>query len=108
MEKKIDVVGQMILAAIPGFIAPLYAFYKIKKLKKGILLALSIIGIETVIFFIYGDFTWNDFINGKEITGPINISVGFILALLVEILLQVYFARKWTIEYNERIETSAV
>ncbi len=94
----------MILGAIPGFIAPLYAYYRIKKFKKGVLVSLVIIGIESLVFLLYGDWTWKEFLNGKEITGPIQISVGFVIALLIEILLQVYFVRKWTLEYNEKID----
>ena len=95
----------MILAVIPLFVGPLYASYRVKKLKKGILVVLALFVIEFGIFILYGDWKWNEFVDGglKQHT---EITVGFVIALLVEILLQLYFVRKWTLEYNEKIGTS--
>lgn len=99
MEKKIDVIGQMILAAIPIFIAPLYAFYRIKKLKKGILIMLAIVLIDIVVLTGTGDIDWTTKSNSASNTS----TTGFVTSFIIDILLQLYFARKWTLEYNEKI-----
>ena len=101
MEKKIDVIGQMILAAIPILVTPLYAFYRIKKFKKGVLVMIVEIAIALSILTIMGDLKWD-----SEETGPFEITQGFVGSTIVDILFPLYFVRKWTLEYNEKIVTN--
>ena len=103
MEKKVDVIGQMILAAIPIIVTPLYAFYRIKKFKKGVVVMIVEIAIGLSILTTEGDLTWDSY---TEETGPLEITQGFVVATIVDILFPLYFVRKWTLEYNDHVETS--
>ncbi len=105
-QKKIDVIGQMILSAIPAVIPQLYAFYRIKKFKKGVLVLLATISLFALDFIIdlgvigvlnHGNLTTNAQ-NNKLLEDVIGIMIGSLLPM--------YFARKWTLEYNEQIDTS--
>ena len=103
MEKKIDVVGQMILSAIPIIITPLYAFYRVKKFKRGVLVILANMTIDIVILTANGDINWN---LESEGFGPIAFTSGYVSSFIVDILFPLYFARKWTIEYNQKMEAT--
>ena len=89
-------------------VTPLYAFYRIKKFKRGILVIPAIIAIDMLILTGNGDINWEEFLTEETVVPiePIQLTYGYANTLLVDILLPLYFARKWTIEYNERIETS--
>ncbi|TSA16399.1 MAG: hypothetical protein D4R72_06900 [Nitrosopumilales archaeon] len=78
----INMRGQMILAIIPSFITQLIAFYRIRKLTKGLVM-------ELIIFL--GDVLVQAII-------PWPFGVIFVLPLTVGV--PVYFVRKWTLEYN--------
>jgi hypothetical protein len=110
LAKKIDVVGQMIIAAIPVIITPLYAFYRIKKFKKGFLIILLNVAIDTMILTYYGDINWADLESDNQSdnqpTMPITFTEGYAVSLIVDILLPMYFVRKWTITYNEQIDAT--
>jgi len=93
VERKVDVVGQMILACIPIIATPLYASYRVKKLKKGILLLIAIIAIIMVFYIISYYLDKEDYLSN------------WVIPLLIEILMPVYFVRKWTIEYNEKLSS---
>jgi len=78
----INVRGQMILALIPSFITQLIAFYRIRKLSKGLV-------VELIIFLV-------DVLIQAIIAWPF----GVIFALPLTVGVPVYFVRKWTLEYN--------
>jgi len=78
----INVRGQMILALIPSFITQLIAFYRIRKLSKGLVVELIIFLVDVLIQAII----------------PWPFGVTFALPLTVGVPL--YFVRKWTLEYN--------
>jgi len=78
----INVRGQMILAIIPSFITQLIAFYRIRKLSKGLV-------VELIIFLV-------DVLIQAIIPWPF----GVIFALPLTVGVPVYFVRKWTLEYN--------
>ena len=99
MEKKIDLIGQMILSSIPIIATPLYAFYRIKKFKKGVLVILANVAIDLVFLTITGDLNWN--LKSDIIYSP-TFTVSKAYVLIVDILFPLYFARQWTIEYNEK------
>lgn len=105
MEKKIDVIGQMILAVIPIIVTPLYAFYRIKKFKKGVLVMIVEIAISLSISTVTGDLKWGSYLSLE--TGPFEITQGFVVASIVDILFPLYFVRKWTLEYNEKIDSQS-
>jgi hypothetical protein len=74
---------QLILAVIPTFVTQLIAFYRIQKLINGII-------IEVIIFFV-------DLVIQRSISWPF----GMIISLPVSILIPLYYARKWTLEFNK-------
>ena len=74
--------GQMILTIVPSFITQLIAFYRIRKLTKGLI-------IESIIFLV-------DLLIQTIIPWPF----GVIFALPLTIGVPIYFVRKWTLEYN--------
>jgi len=78
----INVRGQMILAIIPSFITQLIAFYRIRKLSKGLV-------VELIIFLV-------DVLIQAIIPWPF----GVIFALPLTVGVPVYFVRKWTLEFN--------
>jgi len=78
----INIRGQMILAIIPSFITQLIAFYRIRKLSKGLV-------VELVIFLV-------DVLIQAIIPWPF----GVVFALPLTVGVPVYFVRKWTLEYN--------
>ncbi|MBI3640649.1 MAG: hypothetical protein HY223_10140 [Thaumarchaeota archaeon] len=78
----INMRGQMILAIIPSFITQLIAFYRIRKLSKGLV-------VELIIFLV-------DALIQAIIPWPF----GVIFALPLTVGVPVYFIRKWTLEYN--------
>ncbi|MGB6462762.1 MAG: hypothetical protein WBF38_00865 [Nitrosotalea sp.] len=106
VTKKVDVIGQMILGAIPTFITQLYAFYKIKKLKKGVLVELAVIGLILSEYAI--DYGVHLILNqGKLSSHDQDFRlVEDVMGILVASLLPMYFARKWTMEYNEKVISS--
>ena len=104
VEKKIDLTGQMILAAIPSIITQLYAFYRIKKFKKGVLVMLLVIGIVMTDFIIIESINAISDIPLEDWEKTTDLVFQYIFSLIVGILLPLYFARKWTLEYNEKFE----
>lgn len=98
-RKRIDVVGQMILGAIPAIVPQLYAFYRIKKFRKGVLVLFAtagLIALDAVLDYgldhaIAKNASPTVFTPGEEFVG-----------IIIGMLLPMYFARKWTIEYNEK------
>jgi len=74
--------GQIILAIIPSFITQLIAFYRIRKLTKGLVM-------ELIIFLV-------DVLIQTVIPWPF----GVIFALPLTVGVPVFFVRKWTLEYN--------
>lgn len=103
MENKLDVTGQIILGAIPAVIPQLYAFYKIKKLRKGVLIWLVTTGIiilENIMDMIAH---WIIVRHMVPNTDPSSQMVEAMVGIIVASLLPMYFVRKWTIEYNEKI-----
>ena len=78
----INVRGQMVLAIIPSFITQLIAFYRIRKLTKGLIIELGLFLLDMLIQMI--------------IPWPF----GVIFALPLTVGIPVYFIRKWTLEYN--------
>jgi len=78
----INVRSQMILAIIPSFITQLIAFYRIRKLSKGLV-------VELIIFLV-------DVLIQAIIPWPF----GVIFALPLTVGIPVYFVRKWTLEFN--------
>lgn len=101
MEKKIDVVGQMILSAIPIIVTPLYAFYRIKKLKKGIMVMIVTLAIISLDYIVHRFVAESEFLNLESFDQQIIKLAWYVTALIIAILFPMYFVRKWTIEYNE-------
>lgn len=91
------------MAAIPVIVTPLYAFYKVKKFKKGLVIIIILIFVDY--FLLTPDTSIYDaIISGtSESEKTITLISNYATVLLLEILLPLYFARKWTIEYNEKI-----
>jgi len=106
VEKKVDVIGQMILSAIPLIVTPLYAFYKIKMFKKGVLVIL----LTVVIIIIDGIFALifieSEFLMLESWEQSVDLSYHYAVGIIVVMLLPMYFARKWTIEYNEKLDSN--
>ena len=97
MEKKIAIRGQIILAVIPIFITQLIAFYRIKKLKSGGLRMLVLfLGLVVIDYFILSA------LFDKESDMYV---AGNILQIIVILPPSVYWIRKWTLEFNEKIES---
>ncbi len=107
VEKKIDVIGQMILCAIPLIVTPLYAFYKIKMFKKGVLVILLVFAIVIIDGVFALIFIESEFLMLESWEQSVDLSYHYAVALIVEILLPMYFARKWTIEYNEKLDSKS-
>ena len=74
---------QLILAVIPSFVTPLFAFYRIRKLTNGII-------IELIIFL-------TDLIILMSISSPF----GMMIVLPISVLIPVYYVRKWTLKFNK-------
>ena len=106
VEKKIDVVGQMILGVTPSIVTQLYAFYRIKKFKKGVLVILMTLGLIAL---------------GTTIDSGIHLAMNknimpsndsnfkileYVIGIIITCLLPMYFARKWTLEYNDKIDSA--
>ena len=53
----------------------------------------------------FGDINWEELL-AEETLEPNQLTYGYASTLLVDTLLPLYFAGKWTVEYNEKIETS--
>lgn len=106
--KRMDVVGQMILGATPALITELYAFYRIGKFRKGVLVLLATIGL--VLFMMGLDYGVDSVFDKSEVSpsGPHFTTGEEILSLIIGMLVPMYFARKWTIEYNEYVETGKI
>ncbi|MDE1812931.1 MAG: hypothetical protein KGI19_11305 [Thaumarchaeota archaeon] len=110
MEKKIDVTGQVILGAIPAIIPQLYAFYRIKKLRRGIIILIMTAGLIVLDYAIdlsihmldTKDMTSNELAQASTEVPNFSMSETIVF-IMVETLLPMYFARKWTLEYNEKI-----
>ena len=108
--KKIDVVGQMILGATPAIIPQLYAFYRIKKLAGGIfvlIMTAGLIGLDFLIDYAIHSLDTQD-MTASELNEANNVVPSFqmsetIFLIMVGSLLPMYFVRKWTLEYNEKI-----
>ena len=96
-EQKRDVIWQMILAGIPTFGSSLYAFYRINKQNKGILLLLGVWSLVILIPLLYEYLYIYDIL--AEFPRPIILHV-----ILPVILIPLYFVRKWTLEYNKWID----
>ena len=94
----------MILAAIPVIVTPLYAFYRVKKFKKGLVIIIALIFVDY--FLLTPGTSIYDAIISETVESEksITIASNFATVLILEILLPLYFARKWTIEYNEKIK----
>jgi len=104
LKKKIDVPGQMILAAIPIFATPLIAFYRVKKLKKGVLVMLLIIAIVALDSFLHDVISKSEFFEMESFQREAIVIYSYVFSLIITILFPMYFARKWTLEYNENLE----
>jgi len=106
VEKKIDVIGQMILSAIPIIVTPLYAFHKIKMFKKGVLVIL----LTFVIIIFDGIIAWtfieSEFFMFESWEKSVDLSYHYAFGFIIAMLLPMYFARKWTIEYNEKLDSN--
>ena len=92
----------MILAAIPIIVTPLYAYYRVKKFKKGVLVILLTFAISITSWTIFDAMNENDFFMLENWERPVDLSYQYATGLIVDILLPMYFARRWTIEYNEK------
>ena len=103
LKKKIDVVEQMILAAIPLFVTPLYSFYRIKKFKKGVLVLFVVLGIVVTDFVIHDKVAYSEFFEIEQFEKELILTFPYVIGLIITILLPMYFTRKWTLEYNENI-----
>lgn len=101
--EKIDVIGQMILATIPIIVTPLYAFYRIKKFKKGVLVILLTFTATIIDSMITSTLNESDLFMLENWQKPVDLSYQYAAALIIWILLPMYFTRKWTIEYNEKV-----
>ena len=90
MEKRatpVGLTGQTILALIPSIITQLIAFYRIKRFKQGGLIELGTVGIGIGLQFLLG-FPW-----------------GMIGEISFGIVIPVYYVRKWTKDYNKKLDS---
>ena len=100
-RKTYSVKKQMILAIFPFF--DMWASYRIMKLRLWLLfiwVGFGILGI-LIDWAIYGDEYWDldyDFFEPLSLTN-------FILFSAIEIIVAVILMRKWTIEWNKKIES---
>ena len=84
---KVGLKGQTILALIPSIVTQLIAFYRIKQFKKGGLIELGIVGISVGLQYLLG-FPW-----------------GLIGSLVIEMTIPVHYVRKWTKDYNKKLDS---
>jgi predicted membrane channel-forming protein YqfA (hemolysin III family) len=88
-EKSVNVTLQMILVVIPY--AWIWGFYRIRKLRKGLVLMFGISIAVAFFGFLVNVSTGNDV---REFT-----NLTFVVYLL-SALVGIYFIRKWSIEWN--------
>jgi len=77
----------MILAVMPSVISQIIAFYRIKKLVMGVIIETGIIGL------IIG------------LSNVMTYPYWLILALSIECLVPFLYVRKWTIKYNQSVQS---
>lgn len=113
-KTEVDLGNQTILAAIP--IAQIYAFYKIKKIKKGMVLLTILYSIFILPLPFYAVEFLTDYVGLnnplKEAYYGISMTRGAIAGtsllfvyLLVDIIISIYFVRIWTRQYNSKLAT---
>ena len=102
-RKSYSVKIQMIFAIIP--IVDLWASYRIKKFRIYVLIVWIGFGILFTItdWAIYGDDFWDEDFPLFPDTSSIII---YILEIAIEIIIAMILIRKWTIEWNKKIEST--
>ncbi len=85
VEKKPVSIGTQTLFVILPYVW-IYAFYRIEKLRMGIVLALVATGISL----------------GPQMVFPFPYGLG--TALIITIVLPIYFIRKWSREWNKKVK----
>jgi len=104
-RKSYSVKIQMILAIIP--IVDLWASYRIMKLRLWLLIMYVGFGILATIndWAIYGDKYWDLDYDIPFIPTEPTAQINFILFIAIETIVAVILIRKWTIEWNKKIES---
>lgn len=120
-KKQVDLVRQTILTSIPIVITQIYAFHKIKKTKQGIAIFGILHGfpISWITFFtFYNRFTLHA---DQGFMADVNATLdsllmfygGFVypplmgFAILIYIIIPVYFVRRWTRQYNSKLSAES-
>jgi len=103
-RKTYSVKIQMILAIIP--FVDLWASYRIMKLRLYFLIVWVGFGILATLndLTIYGDEYWDLDWDAPVFFEPASM-INFILFSAIEIIVAVILIRKWTIEWNKKIES---
>jgi hypothetical protein len=101
-RKPFSVTRQMIMVIFP--ILDLWATYRIQKLRWYLLIFLLGFGIFwiAVDWAMYGEMFWDEDAN---IFAEKSSTIIFILEVAIQIIVAMIVIRKWTIEWNSKIET---
>ncbi len=97
-KKPVSLLWQTVLIFIP--LGAVWAFYRINKLRNGLLLILLELGIVVVISIILGITIG---LIGLELTESEAFSIGIAIEYPTYGIINVYFIRKWSKEWNSRI-----
>ena len=87
----------MILVLIP--IAAYFAFYRINKLRKGLLLALLELGF-VVVLSLYAGFLLS--VLQVHLLESEALTMGVLIEYPVYAMLNIFFVRKWSFEWNQK------
>ena len=101
-RKPYSVTRQMIMVIFP--ILDLWATYRIQKLRWYLLIFLLGFGIfwTVVDWAMYGENFWDEDVNFFADTSS---TIIFTLEVAIQIIIAMIVIRKWTIEWNSKIET---
>ncbi|MFB5597913.1 MAG: hypothetical protein ACE5RJ_02700 [Nitrosopumilaceae archaeon] len=99
-NKPVNPYWQMILVLIP--IAAYFAFYRINKLRKGLLLALLELGF-VVVLSLYAGFLLSAL--QVQLLESEALSIGVLIEYPTYAMLNVYFVRRWSIQWNAKFNS---
>jgi len=108
-KKPVNVTWQIIMVFIP--FAWIWAFYRIRKFwwqgvalyAVGFAIGFVIGGIAGLVEGMYEIYMYGDLLTGELSEGTENLATG--ISFLTASVVMVYFIRKWSIEWNEKIGT---
>jgi len=105
-EESVSIRRQTIYAIIP--ILDLYAAYKVKRLRKYLLITILFgIGIAIINYAAFPPMSANEISEAfaPEMFSDTNIGVS-VAEIIGQLLLQIYLVRRWSKEWNKKFESS--